>query len=51
MSREPQGPTGRIQDNLLSIALPLAVIGLGIALSLGGDGLGEFLDYCVGLLG
>jgi hypothetical protein len=37
----------RRSDLVLSVALPAAIIGLGVALSLGTDRIGAFLDLCL----
>lgn len=36
----------RLSDHLASLALPLAVIALGVALSAGSDGVQAFVDLC-----
>jgi energy-converting hydrogenase Eha subunit A len=37
----------RRSDMALSLALPAAIIALGVALSLGSEPLGALLDYCL----
>ncbi|MCM5556700.1 hypothetical protein [Pleomorphomonas sp. JP5] len=36
----------RLSDHLASLALPLAVIAFGVALSAGSDGVRAFVDLC-----
>ncbi|HUG61057.1 MAG TPA: hypothetical protein VMP03_04390 [Methylomirabilota bacterium] len=48
MTHKPVNPaTVRRSDLVLSVALPLAVIGLGVALSVGAEGIGAFVDLCL----
>ena len=47
--REPEkGATRRtrLSDHMASLALPLAVIAFGVALSAGSDGVRAFVDLC-----
>ena len=37
---------GRLSDHLASLALPFAVIALGVALSVGPDNVRAFVDLC-----
>lgn len=37
---------GRLSDHLASLALPLAVIAFGVALSAGSDNIRAFVDLC-----
>lgn len=37
-------------DRALSLALPLAVIGFGVALSIGSDGVRSLVDLCLSVL-
>ena len=46
---EPAPPRRR-GDLVLSVLLPLAVIGLGVALSVGHDGLAAMVDLCLSVL-
>ena len=43
-------PPRRRGDLVLSVLLPLAVIGLGVALSVGQDGLAAVVDLCLSVL-
>lgn len=36
----------RLSDHMASLALPLAVIAFGVALSAGSDGVRAFVDLC-----
>ena len=36
----------RLSDHLASLALPIAIIALGVALSVGSDGVRAFVDLC-----
>ncbi|SFM56585.1 hypothetical protein SAMN05192571_102306 [Pleomorphomonas diazotrophica] len=36
----------RLSDHLASLALPIAVIAFGVALSAGSDGVRAFVDLC-----
>lgn len=36
----------RLSDHLASLALPMAVIAFGVALSAGSDGVRAFVDLC-----
>lgn len=43
---DPGRPAFRLSDHAASLALPLMVIALGVALSLGPDRIGAFVDLC-----
>lgn len=45
-SRKDQDKSARLSDYLASVALPLAVIAFGIALSAGSENLRAFVDLC-----
>ncbi len=45
----PAGPARR-SDLVLSVALPLAIIALGVALSVGSEGVAAFVDLCLAAL-
>lgn len=45
-TRKEGGKSARLSDYLASLALPLAVIAFGIALSAGSDNVRAFVDLC-----
>ena len=44
--QEAKNKEARLSDHLASLALPLAVIAFGIALSAGSDNVRAFVDLC-----
>lgn len=45
-SQNDKGKKARVSDYLASVALPLAVIAFGVALSAGSENLRAFVDLC-----
>jgi hypothetical protein len=46
----PTGPRARRSDLVLSVLLPAAVIGLGVALSVGTERISAFVDLCLSVI-